>query len=524
MMSGFFIGGAWRPRLEEYIFDDIIGSEPITSNKERLKMVLPPTDPKIKAMKAEQEAAAEREAAKAQAKAKQKAGNRGKGVEVVKLDSLKQINLNAAGLDIGSAEIWACVPEGRDEVSVRVFQTFTVDLYALADWLAACGVETVAMESTGVYWIPIYEILEERGFEVYLVNARHLRNVAGKKTDILDCQWIQQLHTYGLLRASFRPEEEMVALRSYIRHRDNLIRDRATQIQRMQKALHLMNIQLTNVISDITGETGMKIIRDIVAGRHDPVKLAQHRHPRCQSSEDEIAKALQGNYRPEHLFPLKQALALYDDYTQKIYECDVEIEARFAAFKPQVDLEEKPLPLPKKKRKRKNDPHFDLRTALYKTCGVDLTRIDGVDALTIQKVISEIGVDVSPWPTVKHFSSWLSLAPNNKITGGKVISRGTKKAHNQAAQALRVAAHSLAHSDSALGAFYRRIRAKKGAAVANVAAAHKLARIIYFMLKNQTEYEDLGATHYEEQYRQRVIKNLKRKAEKLGFELTPIEG
>jgi transposase len=214
---------------------------------------------------------------------------------------------------------------------------------------------------------------------------------------------------------------------------------------------------------------------------------------------------------------------LYDYYTQKIYECDVEIEAKFAAFKPQVDLEEKPLPPPKKKRKRKNDPHFDLRTALYKTCGVDLTRLDGVDALTIQKVISEIGVDVSPWPTVKHFSSWLSLAPNNKITGGKVISRGTKKAHNQAAQALRVAAHSLAHSDSALGAFYRRIRARKGAAVANVAAAHKLARIIYFMLKNQTEYEDLGAARYEELYRQRVIKNLKRKAEKLGFELTPIE-
>jgi transposase len=485
-------------------------------------MVLPPSPPQMKAINAERKETAHQKAVQVQAKAKRK-GSRGQGIEAAKLDSLKQINLNAAGLDIGVAEIWACVPEGRDEVSVRVFQTFTVDLHALADWLEACGIETVAMESTGVYWIPLYEILEARGLEVYLVNARHLSNVTGKKTDILDCQWLQQLHTYGLLRASFRPEAEMVALRSYIRHRDNLTQDRATHIRRMQKALHLMNVQLTNVISDITGETGLKIIRDIVAGQHDPVKLAQHRHPRCQSSEDEIVKALQGNYRPEHLFALQHALDLYDYYTQKIQDCDVKIEARFAAFKPQVDLAEKPLPPSKKKRKQKNDPHFDLRTALYKTCGVDLTRIDGLNALTVQKVISETGVDMSPWPTVKHFTSWLSLAPNNKITGGKVISRGTKKAHNQAAQALRMAAQSLAHSDSALGAFYRRIRAQKGAMVANVATAHKLARIIYFMLKNQTEYEDPGASYYEEQYRQRAIKNLKRKAEKLGFELVSTE-
>ena len=285
--------------------------------------------------------------------------NRGQPRQAVKLDSLKQINLNAAGLDIGSAEIWSCVPEDRDPHAVRVFETFTVDLYALADWLSECGIETVAMESTGVYWIPIYEILEKRGFEVYLVNARHIQNVPNKKTDVLDCQWIQQLHTYGLLQASFRPEDEMVALRAYTRHRDNLIRDRATQIQRMQKALHLMNIQLTNVIRDITGETGLKIIRDIVAGQHDPVKLAQHRHPRCHSSEAEIAKALQGNYRPEHLFALQQALDLYDYYSQKIYECDVQIQAKFAAFKPQIDLQEHPLPPPKKKRQRTNFPHFD---------------------------------------------------------------------------------------------------------------------------------------------------------------------
>ena len=485
-------------------------------------MVLPPNQPQMKRNKAKRKEMANQKAAQARTKANRK-GSRGKGIKVTQLDSLKQINLNAAGLDIGAAEIWACVPEGRDEVSVRVFQTFTIDLQALADWLAACGIETVAMESTGVYWIPVYELLEERGFEVYLVNARHVSNVDGKKTDLLDCQWIQQLHTYGLLRASFRPDEEMVSLRAYIRQRDNLIRDRASQIQRMQKALTLMNIQLNNIIRDITGETGLKIIRDIVAGQYDPVKLAQHRHPRCQSSEDEIAKALQGHYRTEHLFALDQALDLYDYYSQKIYECDVEIEAKFAAIKPQVDLEEKPLPPPKKKRRRKNDPHFDLRTALYKTCGVDLTRIDAIDAVSAQKIIAEIGLDMNRWPTVKHFTSWLGLAPNNKITGGKVISRHTKKTHNRAAQVLRVVARSLARSDSALGAFYRRLRTQKGAAVANVATAHKLARIIYFMLKNRSDYQDPGATYYQEQYRQRVIKNLKRKAQKLGFALVSAE-
>jgi len=443
--------------------------------------------------------------------------NRGQPRQAISLDSLKQINLNAAGLDIGAAEIWACVPQERDPHPVRVFKTFTVDLYALADWLAECGIETVAMESTGVYWIPIYEILEERGFEVYLVNARHISNVPGKKTDVLDCQWVQQLHTYGLLQASFRPDDEMVALRAYTRHRENLIRDRATQIQRMQKALHLMNVQLTNVIRDITGETGLKIIRDIVAGQHDPIKLAQHRHPRCKSSEDDIAKALQGNYRPEHLFALKQALEVYDHYTQKIYECDGQIETRFAAFKPQVDLQEQPLSSPKKKRKQKNTPHFDLRTALYQTCGVDLTRIDGIDILTAQTIIAEIGLDMSAWPTVKHFTSWLGLAPNNKITGGKVISSKTKKVKSRAHQAFRMAAQSLARSSSALGAFYRRMRAKHGGLKANVATAHKLARIVYFMLKKREAYQDPGPDYYEEQYRQRAIKNLKRKARKLGL-------
>jgi len=441
--------------------------------------------------------------------------------KVIKLDSLKQLNLNAAGLDIGSAEIWACVPEDRAEVSVRVFETFTPDLHALADWLTACEVETVAMESTGVYWIPIYEILEERGFEVYLVNARHLKNVPTKKTDVLDSQWIQQLHTYGLLNASFRPEVEMVALRAYIRHRDNLIRYRTGHVQHMQKALDLMNIQLTNVLSDITGRTGMQIMRAIVAGQHDPITLAQYRDGRCRSSEAEIAKALSGHYRAEQLFALQQALELYDFYNQQIQACDAEIERKYATIKPVFDSDRQP-PAPKKGRS-KNEPDFDLHRYLYQLCGVDLTQIKGLDVLTVQQIITETGVDMSPWPTVKHFASWLTLAPHNAITGGKVINSKTQKSTNRAAQAFRMAAQSAGRSDSALGAFYRRMRAKHGGPKAITATAHKIARIFYHMLKYKQEYQDPGSNFYEQKYRDRVIKNLKRKAKALGLELVPLQ-
>jgi transposase len=441
--------------------------------------------------------------------------------DIPKLEALEQINFNAAGLDIGDDEIYAAVPEGRDKVSVRVFETFTVNLYALADWLEACGVDTVAMESTGVYWIPIYEILESRGFEVYLVNARHIKNVTGRKTDILDCQWIQQLHTYGLLQASFRPPEEIRALRSLVRHRDNLITSCSREIQHMQKALQQMNVKLTNVISDITGVTGMLIIRDIVAGQQDPETLARHRDPRCRKSEEEIAKSLQGHYKSEHVFALKQALEAYDFYQQQISECDSEIEKLYAAFESQVDVVEKPLMSRKSKRNKTqgNEPAFNLRLYLYQWAGVDLTQIDGLDALTIQKVLTETGVDMSPWPTAKHFTSWLSLCPHNDKTGGKIIKSHTKKTQNRAAAALRMAAQSLARSKSALGGYYRRMRAKLGGPQAITATAHKLARIIYAMLKNQTEYIDPGMGYYEERARQRAIKNLKRKAMHLGFDI-----
>jgi len=393
-------------------------------------------------------------------------------------------------------------------------------LHKLADWLEECNIDTVAMESTGVYWIPIYEILEARGFEVYLVNARHIKNVPGKKTDVLDCQWLQQLHTYGLLRASFRPDEDMCELRAYLRHRDNLIRYRSSHIQHMQKALHQMNIQLSNVISDITGQTGMEIIRAIVSGERDPVNLAHYRDPRCRSSEATIAKSLAGNYKPEHLYTLQQALESYDFYTQQCKECDVEIERKYSAFKVQVDVEQHPLTKPKKKvRKQGTHPDFDLRTYLYQLSGVDLTLIDGIDAVLAQTIISEIGLDMSKWPTVKHFTSWLCLCPHNDITGGRVIKSKTRKSKNRASAAFRLAARSAGRSDSAMGGFFRRMRAKNGGAKAVTATAHKIARIVYHLLKYQEEYVDPGQNYYEQQYRERKLKNLERQAKSLGMKL-----
>jgi len=443
-------------------------------------------------------------------------------IDIPSLDILEQINLNAAGLDLGSEEIFACVPPDRDEQSVRVFPTFTVDLYALADWLQACGIETVAMESTGVYWIPIYDILEARGFEVYLVNARHLKNVSGRKTDILDCQWIQQLHTYGLLRASFRPPEEIRALRELARHRDNLIRYRSNHIQHMQKALELMNVKLTEVVSDITGVTGLDIIRAIVAGERDPHKLARFRQPGCKHSEEEIAKALQGNYKPELVFILQQGLAQYDFYLQQIQECDAKMEKMYAALPPSDPDSQGSPPLKSKRGKpRKNQANYDLACSLYRIAGVDLVAVDGLDALTVQSIITEIGTDVSAWPTVKHFTSWLGLAPNNEKSGGKILRSRTQKTKNKANLAFRLAAQSLNRSQSANGAFYRRMRAKLGPAKAITATAHRLARIVYFMLKNRTAYVDQGAAYYEQQYRDRTIRNLKRRAKALGMELVP---
>lgn len=442
-------------------------------------------------------------------------------VEKTKVNALEQINLNAAGIDIGAEELYVAVPEDRDEESVRVFGTYTVDLYALAEWLKACQVDTVAMESTGVYWVSLYDVLEERGFEVYLVNARHLKNVSGRKTDVLDCQWIQQLHTYGLLRASFRPEESVRAIRSLVRHREMLVQYRSAHIQHMQKALVQMNVRLTTVLSDITGVTGMKIMRAIVAGERDPKALAAFRHRQCAKSSQEIEKALQGTYKREHIFALKQALELYDFYDRQIQACDQELEALYQQLDP-PDNSDVPPPAPHRGKPRKNQPHFDLRSMLYHMAGVDLTQVHGLDALTVQTVLSITGVDMSPWPSAKHFTSWLHLCPNNKITGGKVKRRATLPTQSRAATALRIAALTLRRSDSALGAFFRRIRSQHGTPVAITATAHKLARIIYAMLKYRTPYHDPGASYFEEQNRDRAVNSLKRRAAFLGFSLEPL--
>ena len=394
---------------------------------------------------------------------------------------LSQVNLNAAGIDVGAGSHFAAVSADRAEPPVREFAAFTADLYRLADWLGECGVETVVMESTGVYWIPLFGVLEERRFRVMLVDPRRIKNVSGRKTDVLDCQWLQQLHTYGLLSGAFRPEAEIRRLRSYLRQRAMLVEYASHHIQHMQKALTQMNVKLQHVISNITGKTGMAIIEAIVAGQRDPRQLAKLRDKRIRADEATIAKSLQGHWREEHIFELTQALELYRFYQDKIAECDREIEAQLERFDDRSDggsPGDNGRP-----RSQGNAPRFDVRTHLYRMTGVDLTRINGIDGFTALKVISEIGTDMTKWPSAKHFASWLGLSPNNRVTGGRVMSSRTKPSANRAAAALRLAAHGLHRSDSALGAFLRRKKAQMGAPKAITATAHKLARLIYSMLR-----------------------------------------
>lgn len=439
-------------------------------------------------------------------------------------ESLKFINLDAAGIDVGSEHHFVAVPEGRDENgSVQMFGTFTEDLEALADWLEKCGVTTVAMESTGVYWIPLYEVLERRGFEVNLVDARHVKNVSGRKSDILDCQWVQQLHTFGLLKGAFRPPDEISVLRSYVRQKEMLTQAASMHIQHMQKALQQMNVLLHNVVSDITGLTGMTIIKAIVAGERDPKKLASNRHENCRNTEETIAKSLKGNYREEHVFALKQAVELYEFYQRKITECE---KAIVSVLCRQSDVTDEELPpdgknVPTHQRMRAG---MDVREKLFKMCGVDLFNAPGLNTETLLVLGSEVGFDMSPWKTEKHFTSWLGLCPGTKITGGKRISSKTKRTKNRAAHAFRMAAQSLARNKSALGAFYRRIKARKGGIQAVTATAHKLARIFYAMLKNRKQYVELGQQAYEEKYKMRRIASLSKQAKSLGFNLTPCKG
>lgn len=433
---------------------------------------------------------------------------------------LQHINVNAAGIDIGSEHHMVAVPEGRDEVSVREFGTFTADLEALAAWLKKCGVTTVAMESTGVYWIPLFELLERRDFEVKLVDARHVKNVSGRKSDVLDCQWIQKLHTYGLLAGAFRPPDEVCVLRSYLRQREMLRQAASQHIQHMQKALQQMNLLLHNVVSDITGVTGMKIIKAILAGERDPRELARNRDERCKHTSTTIAKSLVGNYRDEHLFALRQAVDLYETYQGKIADCDQAIIKQLETH-PDISDDGPPSsnkPIQARDRVRSG---VDVRELLFKKSGVDLFAIPGLAADTLLTLASEIGFDMTPWKTEKHFSSWLGLCPGTRRSGGKVLDAKTKRNPNRAAQAFRMAASSLYRSQTALGAFHRRIKARSGGQQAVTATAHKIARIYYAMLTKGTSYVELGQQAYEQRYKQRRVDHLNRQAKSLGFQLVP---
>jgi transposase len=430
---------------------------------------------------------------------------------------------NAAGIDIGSTEIYVAVPADRDAENVRSFPTFTQDLYALADWLKRCAIETVAMESIGVYWIPLFQILEDRGFEVCLVNARHVKNVPGRRTDVSDCQWLQFLHSVGLLRASYRPEQEVCSVRSLLRHRESLVQMGATHVNHMQKALDQMNLQLHHVISDITGLTGLAIIDAILGGEHNPYTLAKLRHDRIKASEEVIAKSLVGDYRIEHLFTLRQSLTAYRSYQQLIGDCDREIRRSLDTFQPpgtpaDSDANHRP-----ESEKRPTSADAGLRTELKRVFGVDLTKIPGIRTGIAQMLSGEIGPDFTKFRSASAFASWMGLCPDNDISGGKVLWVGTRKVKCRAATSLRMAAQSLHHSKSGLGDFYRRMRAKLGAPKAITAAAHKLARIIFHLVTTRQEFDDTRFAADQLRYTKRQESKLRAKALALGFQLMPLE-
>jgi transposase len=431
---------------------------------------------------------------------------------------------DSAGIDIGATEIFVAVPPDRAEQSVRCFGAFTEDLHALADWLKLCRVKTVAMESTGVYWIPVFQILEARGFEVCLVNARHVKNVPGRKSDVLDCQWLLYLHSVGLLRGCFRPSEQVCALRSLLRHRDMLVKSASRHVQHMQKSLTQMNLQLHHVIADLTGTTGLAILDAILAGQRDPVQLAALRDRRVKASEQVVAKSLVGDYRPEHLFTLKSALGLYRGYRQELLECDGEIERMLAGFESKAPLAAQPSPEPgsKPRKAQRNAPSFDVAGHLRRILGVDLTVLPGLGATTVHTLFSEVGADLSKFPTAKHFASWLGLCPDQRVSGGKVLSGHTRKVRSRAAYALRMAAYSAGHSHSALGEFYRRMRSRLGAPKAITATAHKLARVIFHLLRTGQPYDESVFSRNEELYRQRREHSLRKQAKEMGFTLAPM--
>jgi len=441
-----------------------------------------------------------------------------------KTEGLPILNDRAAGIDIGARIQVAAVPPELCDEPVRTFQAFTADIERMADWLVSVGIRTVAMESTGVYWVPVYEILEDHGLEVILVNARDCKSVPGRKSDVNDAQWLQRLHACGLLRASFRPGREIAALRAYMRLRDRLLEYAAAHIQHMQKALTFMNLQLHHVVSDLTGVTGLKIIRAILGGEQDADVLAAMRDVRCKQSAETIRSALVGNYQPEHLFALGQALSLYETYRDRVADCDAEIEKVLRALVADKPPPEQAIGKVRTKTKQTNAVNFDVRPLLYQLTGVDLTQIHGIGPSLALELVSECGTDLSRWPTEKHFTSWLTLSPGCKISGGKVLSSRTRRSSNRLAARLRLVATSVGRTDTALGAFYRRLAARIGKAKALTATARKIAILFYRAMRFGMSYVDPGASQYEIKYRERVVKQLHRRAANFGFVLQPIEG
>lgn len=443
-----------------------------------------------------------------------------KKLKMKKVQPLHTLQPNAAGIDVGATEIYVAVPQDRDVEHVRCFTTFTEDLHNASKWLKECGIKSVAMESTGVYWIPVFQILEAYGFDVFLVNAHHVKNVPGRKTDVEDCQWIQYLHSVGLLRGSFRPSQDICSVRSLLRHRENLIKIASTHVQHMQKSLTQMNVQIHNVIADITGVTGLAIIDAIIAGQRDLEQLADLKDPRIKASKETIKKSLEGDYRSEHIFTLKQALQTYRHYRQMISECDIEIEKHLNEFDSRIEPDQ-PIKPSGKKKPRGNAPDFDLRHHMHRLLGADLTLIDGIDVNTAHTIFTEVGPDLSCFPTPEHFCSWLGLCPNNKISGGKILSSKTKPGSNRVAQGLRMAAQSLLRSRSYLGGFYRRLRARFGAPKAITATAHKLARIVYHLIKYQKSFDQSVFAKEQELHKIRLEKNLRAQAKSLGYQIVP---
>ena len=434
--------------------------------------------------------------------------------------ALEIVHPDAAGIDVGGSEHWVAISPDRDPEPVRRFGCFTADLREMAVWLVEKGVRSVAMQSTGVYWMPVFEVLEQHGLEVYLVNARHTKNVPGRKTDVQECQWLLKLHAFGLLNNSFQPTDEIRVARTLWRQRGNLVADASSTIQRMQKVLIEMNVQLSNVLSDISGVSGMCMIGAILEGERDPEILAALVQPGVKATPQDILKSLEGNWRKELLFVLRQQVELYRMYQEKIQDCDQQLREHLESFGSVVDLQAQPIgPKPKGKKGSKNAPQFDLRTELYRITGIDWAQVNGIDVLTAQTVIAECGADLSAFPSEKQYTSWLGLVPTNEQSGGKILRRRTRKVVNRAAAAFRNAATTLLRSESYLGAQYRRLRTRLGAPKAITAMARKLACLFYRLIKHGQQYVDKGNEYYETKYREQQIRALAKRAQKLGLEL-----